>query len=159
MGKVAAALGMGTTIDFEGKTYKLSPWTYKIQGEFERYLEDHLYQVYKRMAPLMTPQERLVELGKIRQEVVSGQYTFGSEVVAQALTSLPHLTHLLYLMIRVAHPEVDKELVGRIVDAQMEEVMAKMAEANADPSTPPRETEGAPAEVTSPPTNSSPSSA
>ena len=135
MGKVAAALGQGSTLEHGGKTYTLSPWTYKIQGEFERYLEDHLFQVYKRMSPYMTAEERKEELAKIRKEVTSGEYTFGSDLVARALSSLPHLTHLLYLMLRVNHPEVDKDLAAKIVDGQLEDVMAKMAEANADPST------------------------
>lgn len=134
MGQVSAALAQGSNITFEGKEYVLSPWTYNIQAEFERYLEDYVIQVYKRLAPVMTPDERREELKRIRQEIASGEYTFGSELVAKALTSLPHLKHLLFLMLRAKQPDVTPDLVGRMVDAQHEEVMAKMAEANVDPS-------------------------
>lgn len=134
MGQVSAALAQGSNITFEGREFILAPWTYNIQAEFERYLEDYVIQVYKRLAPVMTPDERREELKKIRQEIAAGEYTFGSDMVAKALTSMPHLKHLLYLMLRVKQPDVTPDLVGRLVDAQQEEVMAKMAEANADPS-------------------------
>lgn len=135
MGKVAAALGLGSSLTYKDKVYNISPWTYRIQGEFEKYLERTMMETYKLMAPYMSEQERKEELGKIRKEIVSGEYTFGSDTVAKALGSLPHLTYLLYLMMRVNHPEITVDLAGEIVQAQMGEVMDKMAEANADPST------------------------
>lgn len=135
MGKVAAALGMGTKLTHKGVEYTLSPWTYEVQGKFERYLEDYVLQVHRRMKPYMSEDEYRDELKKIRWEIASGEYTFGGDNVAKALGALPHLTHLLYLMLKGAHPEATPALAAEIVEGQMEEVMAKMADANADPST------------------------
>lgn len=134
MGKTAAALGQGTTMVHNGKTYYLSPWTYKIQGTFERYIEAEVRQAYKEMAPFMTADERKEELAKIRKEIATGVYTFGSTEMAECLQSLRHLKYLLFLMLQPNHPEMTVELASEITDAQMEEVMAAMAQANADPS-------------------------
>ena len=157
MGKVAAALGIGPKFTHEGKDYTLAPWTYKVQAEFERYLEDHAQQVLKRMQHLFSPEEFLEEKRALRKEITSGKYTFGSDAVAEALTSLPHLTQLFYLMLKGNHPEVTRDLVAKMVEGQMEEVMSKMAEANADPSTPPPQTTEGATEETSQIPPSSPS--
>lgn len=142
MGKVAAALGLGTSFEVNGKTYSLSPWTYKIQGEFEKYLERKAVEAFQAVAPLMTPEERAHELKALRQEITGGEYSFGSDAVAKALNSVVHLTYLFYLMLRPNHPEMTLELAGELVSANMADAMAKIAEANADPSTATQESPG-----------------
>lgn len=136
MGQIAKALGMGSEIRHNGRTYNVSPWTYKIQGEFERYLEGQAVQAVRRMRPHMNEYEWKEAMTQVQRDITTGVYTFGSEQVAQALQALPHMKHLFYLLLKENHPEVTPELAAEIVDSDTREAMARMAEANADPTSP-----------------------
>lgn len=133
MGAIAKALGEGSEFEFEGKVYKFAPWTYGIQSSFETYLEEQAVRAAKRMAAYLHPQEAKEVMAQVQRDITAGKYTFGSEVVSEAIFSIPHFKRLIYLMLRPSHPEVSLELVDRMVEAHLEEVMAKVAEANADP--------------------------
>lgn len=146
MGDVNRALGGGSEIEFEGKVYTLSPWTYEVQAAYERYIEREAVNALKRMKPLLTDEDYQEQLNKIQQDITIGLYTFGSEKVARSLLAKPHLKYLYYLLLRGNHPDVQMDLVGRLIDKKWEEAMEKMAEANADPTT-----EGSASSGTNPP--------
>lgn len=133
MGKVSTALGLGTSLEYDGQTYNISPWTYRIQGEFEKYMERKAVETFKLLSECMTPEERAVELAALRREIVSGEYSFGSDTIARALNSVGHLTYLFYLMLKPNHPEMTVDKAGEIVSSNLGEMMDKIAEANADP--------------------------
>jgi hypothetical protein len=131
MGETADALGLGPTFEFEGTTYTLSPWTYAVQAQFERYLEAQAVAAVKRMD--LPDDERRDLLKDVYRDIAAGSYSFGSELVAQALRSLKHLKHLFLLALKVHHPGVTKDLVERMFERQLEELLQKMTSANADP--------------------------
>ena len=62
-----------------------------------------------------------------------GVYSFGTEQTAQALKSLPHLQHLLWLMLQRDYPEVSPALVQEMVNDSLDQVLEAMNAANADP--------------------------
>jgi hypothetical protein len=135
MGMVSKVLGLGAELEFEGKKYVLAPWSYKIQGQFERYLEDEAYQVVLRLCRHLSPEEKKEQLAILARDIAAGTYSFGSEAVSKAMYSLKHFGKLLLLCLKPNHPEADEELVHKILQDGLETVMAKMAEANVDPST------------------------
>jgi len=143
MGTTADALGLGPQFEFEGTTYTLAPWTYAVQAKFERYLEDQAVQAVKRMS--LPEDERRDLIKEVYRDIAAGSYSFGSELVAQALRSLKHLKHLFFLALQVNHPGVTKDLVEKMFEQQLEELLQKMTQANADPTTGP-----APSTPTSP---------
>lgn len=133
MGQVAKALGLGSEFEFKGQSYKLSPWSYKIQGHYERYLESEAVKVLQRLRPYLSDQEYKDQLGDVRRDIVNGEYTFGSESVAKTMTSLPHLKQLLFLMLLENHPEIKKDLVEEMIQEELDRVLETMSQANADP--------------------------
>ncbi|HYE78140.1 MAG TPA: hypothetical protein VEI97_09145 [bacterium] len=136
MGQVAKALGAGSTIEFRGETYKLSPWSYAIQSQFEEYLEDHALKVVRRLARSLPEAEAQVLMKQTVRDVSSGVYTFGGEAVQEALKSVPHLIHLTWLMLKANHPRVPKALVEDMYREELERVLEAVTLANADPSSP-----------------------
>lgn len=140
MGMVSAALGSPVDLVYDGKTYKLSPWSYDIQSSYERYLEGEAVAALKRLRPYLTEDEYREQLSETRRDVGAGLYTFGSDIVAKAIWAKPHFKHLVWLCLQKNHPEATKDLVSKMVDDQLDEVFAKMNEANADPSVPPTTT-------------------
>lgn len=141
MSSIAAALGVGPTFDYQGTAYRLSPWTYKIQAEFERYLEDQALRTVKRMRPYCNDVEYRDLLSAVSRDIASGYYNFGGEAVNRAMGTITHLKTLLLLCLKPNHPTISPEIVDGIVQEKLDEVMAKMSEANADPNrTAPAET-------------------
>lgn len=133
MGDINRALGGGSELEFDGKVYKLSPWTYKIQSDYERYLEREAYAALKRLRTVMGSEEFSDQLHRLQQDIAVGAYSFGSELVAKSFTALPHLKQLVYLMMLPNHPEITREVVDKIVDKMFEEILQKVADANVDP--------------------------
>lgn len=133
MGDVNRAIGGGSELEFEGKVYKLSPWTYKIQASYERYLEKEAFESLKRLKAYLTTEEYMSQLNRLQQDITVGVYSFGSDQVAKSFTSIPHIKQILFLMIKENHPEITKDLVDKIADKKFDEIMMKLGEANADP--------------------------
>lgn len=134
MGEINRALGRGSSIEFKGKTYSLSPWTYGIQGDFEKHMEGEAIKSAKKMRPYLAREEYMELLKEVQRDITCGVYSFGSQTLGKALDSLPHFKVLLLLMLTVSQPDTTMALVDDLVNEKLEEVMQKMTEANADPS-------------------------
>jgi hypothetical protein len=133
MGEISRALGQGSSLSFQGKNYTLAPWSYDLQGEFERYLEDKAWETCRRASQRLSKEEADELRAQTLRDITAGVYTFGGPVSAKALQSLPHLKRLLYLMLEKKHPEVTPQLVDEMVDQNLEQVIAAVNEVNADP--------------------------
>lgn len=133
MGQIAQALGQGPTLQYDGQTYTLAPWSYDIQARFERYLEAEATLAARRMAEHLPLEEAKQLLKDVHRDVTAGLYTFGTETVAEALKSLRHLQYLLWLTLLPNHPEVKLDTARKMMDEQLEQVMQAMSDANADP--------------------------
>jgi hypothetical protein len=134
MSVTSAVLGSGTEFEFEGRKYILSPWTFAIMAAFERHLEDEAFQAIHRLSKYLTPAEKAEQLATLARDVAAGKYTFGSPLVAEALEAKKHFSYLVYLMLRPNHPDISEEAAYRMVNGDPEQLYAKAAEANADPS-------------------------
>jgi hypothetical protein len=133
MGDVSRALGSGSTFVFRGKPYKVSPWNYNIQAEFEQHLEKKAWETYRRAAQHLPKEESDALRRETSQDITAGVYSFGAQVSAKALTAMPHLRHLIWLCIECNHPEVTPMLVDEMLGEAAEGVMQAIDEANADP--------------------------
>jgi len=131
--EISKSLGLGSVFEHDGKTYTCSPWTFKIQGEFERYLEDNAIQKAKLMKPNLSETEYKNLLAGVHKDIASGQYSFGSETVSKALSTLVHFRVLFFLCLRVNHPEITMQFVDDLLKTRLEEMMEKVTEANLDP--------------------------
>lgn len=132
MGHIAAALGQGSQFTFRNKEYTLAPWTFGIQASFERFLEDKAVRAAKRMQALLSKQEYDDLMSRVVRDIASGVYTFGSEVVQQSLQSVDNIQYMTFLQLRENHPEVKLDLVKEMFKEEMDLVMQKMNEANAE---------------------------
>ncbi len=133
MGQISQSLGVGPEFEYDGKTYRLSPWTYRIQGEFERYLEDFAMRTVRRMKPYTTDPEYRELLASVHRDVASGFYNFGGKAASEAMGTLSHLQYLVLLCLKPGYPEVTPELVQKMFETKLEELMQKIGEANNDP--------------------------
>ena len=133
MAEISKALGLGSTFEFNGKTYTCSPWTYKIQGEFEKYLEDYAMRTAKKMRQYLTEPEYADLISKTHKDIAEGYYAFGSEPCMRAMQTLTHFKKILHLCLLPKHPDMEMQTVDELVQNRLEEMMAKMGEATADP--------------------------
>ncbi len=133
MGQISQALGQGSQFTFKDKTYTLAPWTFGIQSQFERYLEDKAVRAAKRMSSLLTKQEYDDLMSRVVRDIASGVYTFGTEVVQQAMQSMENMQYMTFLQLRENHPEVKLDLVKEMFKEELDTILQKMNEANAEP--------------------------
>jgi hypothetical protein len=133
MAEISKALGLGSSFDFNGKTYNCSPWTYKIQGEFERYLEDHAMRTARKMRQYLTDQEYTDLIARTHKDIAEGYYAFGSEPCMRAMQTLTHFKKILQLCLQPKHPDIEMNTIEELVQNRLEEMMSKVGEANADP--------------------------
>lgn len=133
MAEISKSLGLGSIFEYQGKTYTCSPWTFKIQGEFERYLEEHAIQKVKLMKPSLNEEEYRSLVSSVHKDIASGAYSFGGEAVSKSISTMVHFRVLLLLCLRVNHKEITMTIVDDLVKERLEEMMAKVSEANSDP--------------------------
>lgn len=133
MAEISKALGLGSTFEFNNKSYTCSPWTYKIQGEFERYLEDHAMRTAKKMRQYLNEAEYGELISKTHKDIAEGYYAFGSEPCMRSMQTLTHFKKILHLCLLPKHPEIDMNTVEELVQNRLEEMMSKVGEANLDP--------------------------
>jgi hypothetical protein len=133
MGEISRALGRGAPLAYQGKTYTLAPWNYDIQAEFEEHLEGKAWAAFRRSARHLSQDEVDALRAQTLRDITAGVYSFGGAVSAEALTKMPHLQHLLLLLLRKNHPEITPMLVQDMVRQGLAEVMTALNEANADP--------------------------
>lgn len=132
MGQISQALALGVQVECGGQVYTVHPWTYRIQGEFERYLEREAAESVRRM-PGLDAKERAELLYRVHQDTVKGLYSFGGELVQQALDAPRHLCHLLWLCLRPSHPDLTPDKVRDLFEAEPAKFLQAVNEANADP--------------------------
>lgn len=133
MGDIARALGTPSEFQYQGRVYKISPWTYGILGEFEVYLQDCALRTMKRMKKFLDTEDYAALAAKTRQEIDIGLYTFGSKRVQEALDSHIHFAYLVMLCLRENHPDVTLPWVQQLLRDEGEMIASKVAEANSDP--------------------------
>lgn len=147
MGAVASSLGEPALYTFDGKDYKVSPFTFEIQAHFERYLEKKALEAYHRVSGLMSPEDAEKALRGIMADISAGAYTFGTPLVGKALEAPQHVRYAFFLCLKKNHPEgaVNQELVARMYKEDYAGMIGAMNRANADPNRPTPPGDGAPA--------------
>ena len=133
MGIVAATLGIGVEFQYKDKTYRLCPWTYELQGIYERYLEREVTDAAKRMCEQLDRDDGRQLLKDVAKDIGQGLYTFGGDEVQRSLESPKHITKLLHIMLQQDDPTIKYDLVRDMVTTSLPEIMEKIASANVDP--------------------------
>jgi hypothetical protein len=133
MGQTATTLGIGPTLEFEGKHYRVSPLTWELQAKFETWLEKRALDKVRQHRNTLPAAEYDTLLKSVMRDIAAGVYSFGGEMSVRASQSIPGAKHLLYLELNKCHPEVDEEFTDRIFQAKLEAVTQALTVANADP--------------------------
>ena len=135
MGDINRAVGGGAELEYEGKVYTFSPWTFRIQAAYEKYLERKAFESLKALKSQLSQDDYYELLKRHQQEVAIGVYSFGSPYVAKSMDYDGNVKYLTFLMLQPNHPEVTEQFVNQMLDKMREDVLLKVAEANADPTT------------------------
>ena len=132
---IAAAIAEPALYSFEDKEYKVHPWTFEIQGKFERYMEKQAMDAYHRVASSLAPEDAEKALASVLRDIANGSYAFGSDNIGKALANPVHVRYLMFLCLKKNHPEgaVDQALVRRMQDKDYRGIIRAMNLANTDP--------------------------
>ena len=135
MAEAAKALGKAGSFVFQGKTYRLSPFNYDMVAMFELWLEQRAWDSVERTRHLTSEEVYERRLEAMAKLIASGHFAFGGQAAAEAAKSLPGQKRILFLMLTACpdNEDVTEELVDRILQANMANVMSLVNEANADP--------------------------
>lgn len=133
MGVTSAMVAEPITYTFEGKEYKLSPWTVEVMAAFERYLEKKAFETYEKIASKMPASIAEKALAQLMQDITTGVYTFGTSTVGKALETPEYVRYIFFLCLKKNHPEVDMDLVRKMADVDYNGMIQIMNMVNADP--------------------------
>lgn len=141
MSEIAATLGIGHEFTFEGKTYKIAPRDFEIEGYFEVWLEDQALLKLQRHRERFSPAEYGIQLDGWRHDCAANIYAFGGLVAWKALCSEPGQKYMALMQIQKASggsKVVIQELIDRIWDdpEALKEFKAVQERADADPNRP-----------------------
>lgn len=136
MGAISSSLGLPSTfVAPGGRSLQVSPWTYEIQGMFERHLESRAAEALRRLRPLMTAEDYDKAIAGVTRDAAIGVYSFGTEECSKALQTPDNVAYVFWLCVNFHHRDVSREEVhmwARDIDTYQAMVRA-MNEANAAP--------------------------
>ena len=133
MGTHAKALALPAEFPWRDRTWKLTPWTYQVMGEYEQYLQDSAFRTMKRMRKHLSEVEYASLTGKTREDVDSGKYNFDGEVCRRSLDVFANFAYITYLCLREHQPDVTYDLARELLKEEGELVVEKFRELNSDP--------------------------
>jgi hypothetical protein len=131
VGQIADMLAEPALYSYEGKEYRVHPWTYEVQAKFERYLEKYALDAYHRQAPYLSSEDAEKALSGVMRDIAAGCFTFGSETVGKALSTPVHVKYLWFLCVKKHHPEVTLDQAGEMCRRDYGGVIRAMNMANA----------------------------
>lgn len=114
MGEHADALGLGKTLEHEGKVYTFSPCDQTLKGRFEVWMEGRAWKRNERQAQHLSPVEHERRRQQLSRDIDSGVYSWESEVWAQAVNTVEGRVQLLKLSLEAAHPRITDEEVAKL---------------------------------------------
>lgn len=133
MGQIAKAFGLAGEVEWQGKTYKLSPMGKKaIQAQFELWMEARALSKAKALAATMPAAEAAQFLQDVRHDIGAGVYSFVGGQSGKALLTQPGQVQLVYLLIHDNHPEFTLDMAQQMSDEKLEEIMMKIDQAGKD---------------------------
>lgn len=135
---MANALGVGHQIEFEGKTYTLAPFSFRLIAHFEQWV--------KQMAWAEVEEDRiLVEQGVISPDVyqarhaeissliASKQHRKGGKLFAGMLGTIAGQIRMAYLMLWDNDKSVTPAMVERLFEQRFTELMSRIKDMVEDP--------------------------
>lgn len=139
MGDVSKAFGGGSSLEYNGKVFKLQSWLYRLQGDFEKYLEEHAWKKFLEQKDRLPPSEADAVRAQLMRDISTGKYTFGGPLLVESLWVPIHAAQWTYLLIEDTMPaDVTPALVREMFTADPEKCFKAMWQAGADPTrTPP----------------------
>lgn len=156
-------LGMGSEIEFEGKTWRMAPFTYEIQALYSAWLKKRAVMGVKEQRAYLSDEEYNAKMDKVDQNIAAGVYGFGGEVCVKSSQSMDGLKELLYITLHKNHPDVDRAFIDRLfMDKLIQaEALAAIQRANSDPLSPrppKEEAANSPSEMCAPSSSTNPGS-
>lgn len=134
----AVALGAPIPIEFEGKTYMLSPFKNKLVGYYESWLKAQAWKEVEEDRPLMEAgviaphvyQERHREVSRL---IAGKDYKRGGSIFQTSLSTEEGFKQVAFLMLRDNDQTVTPELVERMYEAIPEQLIARVQDLMTDP--------------------------
>jgi hypothetical protein len=130
MSFIAQALGLAESIEHKGKTYKISPLTMEVLGEWEMFLKKRAWDELQKMRRLMSPEEYQKRADGLIVAMGTGAFEFMGRASSEAQENMltPTGRHLLFLRLKLANPSenVTDQLVQEMLETSLEEVAVKL---------------------------------
>lgn len=134
MGELSRLFGVGATVTIGEKDWKVSPWTYKIQSEFEQYLEGEAWKTAER-ARGKVPESALSDIrAQTARQITTGEYSPGSQGFIDCVMTTKHGRRFLYLLIESIDPTITGTEVDNFFAESPKEAFKAIMEAGSDPS-------------------------
>lgn len=160
MSETARALGLPGQIDFEGQTLKVQRVTFKVEGYFERWLEDNLSAALERSRAVTSPEVYRERLEASNRQLAARELAWEGDVAPKVGRSAVGFRELSFWCVHDLQPAWTREQHDRLLSdparcQQLIRIIHQITDPDPNGSAPGGEPSGA---TTSPAASSSPSS-
>lgn len=127
-----AAAGIGPAIEFEGEWYPLSPLTVAMVARISAFVAELAWRAVKKTRPFCTREEYAQRLDATTKLVNSGAYAWHTPRGQEAMQTFEGRAFELWLRMKVETPGVTLSTARKVLVADPEESLTKMAQADFD---------------------------
>lgn len=131
--KLAEILNVGTTFQYQGKTYTFKEATFTQRAEFSEWVQEQvtLFNKRKKDKGLITETEYAAIQAELSKDAFA--FDFEGEACLRALNTPPGAKYFIYIMLRTEHGEVTEELAAEIYNAKVAVVIEAVQRVRNDP--------------------------
>lgn len=147
MGDISRALAEPITHTIGGKAYKFAPWSKRLQGQFEDWLEALAFDAAARRRRQLGEEKYDSLLARINEAIVGGTYAITGQIAQKKLRTDEGLVRLLCIVLGPYQPDMSEDDVRSMLATNAPEMIAAInrlmgkaggaATATATPTAPP----------------------
>lgn len=127
MGEINQALGAagtGAFFTWRNKRYQLSPLTKAAQASFEAWLEQRAWEASKRAKVSLSHKEYMELVGQVNADIAAGKYSFSTDLVADAMQTVPGVYWFCRTLLEPHHPDVTDDQITEMLSEVGDDLLA-----------------------------------
>lgn len=128
--------GIATTLEHNGKTYKLPILNIDHFTKFEAWIEEKLWAAHRRSVKFLPQDEYAQNRIDLLERIGKEQFSFPQPAFFEAMTTMEGMKKILFIGMQDEQPDIDEETVSEIVQKRFYELVEELTEQQKNLSSP-----------------------
>lgn len=138
MSDASKLLGVGNDFEFQGRKFRLRPFTLLDEAVYEAWLEQEAYRAVQRNRSTLDATEYAIAIGAVADHSAAGDYDFLSLICQKSLSAPSGVKKILSMTMEEMLPDgktcgTDDETIDKLYNERMSEAVEFFKQVNTDP--------------------------